>query len=65
MGDQVEEDGSSLGGLIPYEMLSDDKQTGNNGMFIIDGRELTARQTSRLASQLVCDIRFCRVGAIM
>ena len=29
----------------------DDKQTGDHGVIVIDGRELTARQTSRLASQ--------------
>ena len=28
MGDQVEEDESGAGGLIPYELLSDDRQTG-------------------------------------
>ena len=51
MGDQVEEEESGVGGLIPYELLPDDKQTGNHGVIVIDGRELTVRQTSRLANE--------------
>ena len=58
MGDQVEEDESGVGGLIPYELLPDDKQTGNHGVIVIDGRELTAHQTSRLASQCG-SVRMC------
>ena len=46
MGDQVEEDESGVGGLIPYELLPDDKQTGNHGVIVINGRELIVRQTS-------------------
>ena len=64
MGDQVEEDESGVGGLIPYELLPDDKQTGNHGVIVIDGRELTAHQTSRLASQCgsvrMCNKETCR-----
>ena len=58
MGDQVEEEESGVGGLIPYELLPDDKQTGNHGVIVIDGRELTVRQTSRLASQCG-SVRMC------
>ena len=51
MGSQVEGDEPGAGGLIPCDLLPDDKQTGSHGMIVIDGRELTVRQTSRLANE--------------
>ena len=58
MGDQVEEDESGAGGIISCEFLPDDRQTVNHGAIVIDGRELTVRQTSRLASQCG-SVRMC------
>ena len=41
-GPQVEEDESGAGGLIPYELLPDDKQMGNHGVIVIDGTRTVA-----------------------